>query len=67
MDGTGLVPDMDQYVVVTAAENTADGVDKTYEANLLTTENTTLKVDISYVNNWDNGIKYPVVGFYVHL
>ena len=62
MDGTGLVPDMDQYVVVTAAENTADGVDKTYEANLLTTENTTLKVDISYVNNWDNGIKYPVVG-----
>ena len=62
MDGTGLVPDMDQYVVVTAAENTADGVDKTYEANLLTTENTTLKVDVSYVNNWDNGIKYPVVG-----
>ena len=62
MDGIGMVPAMDQYVVVTAAEKTADGVDNTYEANLLTTENTTLTVDVSYVNNWDNGIKYPVVG-----
>ena len=61
MDGTGIVPAVDQYAVVTKTANQSEGADKTYQTDLLKTDGTTVRVDVSDVDN-DSWYSAPVVG-----
>ena len=59
MDGIGLVPDMEQYVLVTKTAARPDGVDRTWETNLLDVNNETVTVDVSFCNNNPNVVTTP--------
>ena len=62
LDGAGMVPDYDQYVVVTKTANYDAGADATWETDLLTTSGNTIRVDVSSVDMERAFIGGPVVG-----
>ena len=53
VDGNPLEPELSEYAVVTNVATVREGKDKTYETEILCTDNTThtIKVDIA-INNW---------------
>ncbi|MDY3014729.1 MAG: S-layer homology domain-containing protein [Evtepia sp.] len=62
MDGAGMVPAYDNYVVVTKTANFAENADQTWQTDLLTTKGTTMRVDVSNVDLQRWFIGGPVVG-----